>query len=217
MANFLGWSASVVVVATVSRLSRNLGVFNSLRNVADAMTALHPILLTASKLGVAHFVDGHDHYVWIRVALVLRDLAAWLVLDQTPIEEWLTICTEAGLFLVAIEIRAGHGGRLLAWLDSEHVVSVSAQRSSVHERRITVDCNWVAVVHDWLLVTSKLIKVLRLLTCMLVWHCALVILIFFEYNFLTSMLQRLVLKRLLRMLLILEKNRLVCIHYWILL
>ena len=63
MANFLGWSASVVVVATVSRLSRNLGVFNSLRNVADAMTALHPILLTASKLGVAQFVDGHDHYV----------------------------------------------------------------------------------------------------------------------------------------------------------
>ena len=208
----------MMVVLTVSRLSRNLGVFNSLWNMTDTMTTLHPILLTASKLRVTHFVDWHDHYVWIRVALILWDLGTGLVFYETSIEEGLTINTEVGLFPVPIEVWTWHRRCLLAGLNNEQMVSVSAQRdSSWHKRCITVYGNRVAVINDWLLVASELIKVLSLLTCMLVWHCALRILIFFEYNFLTSLLQRLVLKRLLRMLLILEKNRLVCIHYWILL
>ena len=158
LTDFLVRSPSMMVVLTVSWLSRNLGVFDSLWNMTDTMTTLHPILLTASKLRVAYFVDWHDHYVWIRVALILRDLGTGLVFYETSIEEGLTFNAEVGLFPVPIEVWTRHWRCLLTGLNNEQMVSVSAQRdSSWHKRCITVYGNRVAVINDWLLVASELI------------------------------------------------------------
>lgn len=94
------WLIRRVVIVVLGNLSTRY----RLGSRVLTMAALHPILLTTSKVRGVHLVHRYDQQVCIRVALILRDLRVGLVLGEASVEERFAIGAIISLFLVAIKI-----------------------------------------------------------------------------------------------------------------